>query len=376
MLDRLEAALLSVARVSRCPSARKVREAWRRHQRLAAGVLDPPTLSTQPADSLVQALLEESEDCSTLEAALDDTRRDAACALEAASRAGISTLVLGQPGYPALLAPIDDPPPLLWVRGRPEALDRMLVAIVGARAACSASLEIAERLAAGLAAIGVATASGMARGVDGAAHRGTLAAGGTTVAVLGCGADVVYPPEHTRLAAEIVEKGALLSELPPGTPPRPAHFPLRNRIISGLSLGVVVVEAGERSGSLITARAALEQGREVVAVPGSVASQRNRGCHDLIKDGAALVEDTGDIVAALGQWQLFREWRRRQPAAEPGEDPLLGVMLRGEPYDLDSLAAASSVPPVALLPRLLALELSGAVKRDPAGRFVRLSRSC
>jgi DNA processing protein len=207
----------------------------------------------------------------------------------------------------------------------------------------------------------------MARGVDAAAHRGALEGGGRTVAVLGSGVDVAYPADHRELAGLIAAAGTLVSELPPGTPPLAHHFPRRNRIISGLSRAVVIVEAGEQSGSLITARCALEQGREVMAVPGSALSGRNRGAHALLKDGAKLVEGVDDILEELGGPP-----GRRAAAAD--DKPLLhnGLLLDmqpGETYGLDELAAMTGLSGPDLLPRLLELELEGRIERLPGGRF-------
>ena len=203
------------------------------------------------------------------------------------------------PDYPARLRDIPDPPDRLWVRGDPRALARTSVAIVGSRRASPGSLDIAHRLAADLARIGLTIVSGLARGCDGAAHRGALDAGGATIAVLGSGADVIYPPEHGALAEQIARQGAILSEFPPGAPPLPNHFRQRNRLISGLAHGVIVIEANDKSGSLITAGCALAQGREVMVVPGTVLAGRNRGGHQLIRDGAALVENAEDVLAVL-----------------------------------------------------------------------------
>src|SRR4029079_3869303 len=197
--------------------------------------------------------------------------------LKAAAAQRIVAIPRGRPGYPPLLATIGDPPPVLWVRGQPSVLSHRAVALIGSRAATPYALEVARRLSGELAGRGVTVVSGLARGADAAAHRGCLDAGGLTVAVLGSGPDVIYPAEHQDLAVSICEKGALVSELGPGAPPLQEHFPLRNRLISGISLAVVVVEASEKSGSLITARCALEQGRDVMAVPGSVLSGRNPG---------------------------------------------------------------------------------------------------
>jgi DNA processing protein len=246
------------------------------------------------------------------------------------------------------------------------------VAIVGSRAGSPYALAVAEQLAADLAARGVSVVSGLARGVDSAAHRGALDGGGATVAVLGCGADVMYPPEHRALGARIADAGALVSELVPGTSPQQYFFPMRNRIISGLSRAVVVIEAGARSGSLITARAALEQGREVLAVPGNVLNGRNRGGHALLRDGAKIVETADDILDELGI--------ATGPAGVEGKetplDPLLACLSPGEPCDLDALAERSGLDVPRLLPRLLELELQGLVRRAGGGRFVRFDRSC
>src|SRR5216684_2578357 len=202
--------------------------------------------------------------------------------------------------YPPNLRQIADPPPYLIARGLLEPNDAACVAVVGARAASEAGLRMAQRLGFELAAHGFVVVSGLARGIDGAAHRGALEAGGRTVAVLGCGIDVAYPPEHRGLADSIVERsGAILSELPLGSAPLPENFPSRNRILSGLSLGVVIVEAAEKSGSLITARMALEQNRQVFAVPGSPLTGKTRGSNRLIKEGARLVECVEDVIEDL-----------------------------------------------------------------------------
>src|SRR5262245_36821766 len=239
-----------------------------------------------------------AEDPSLLERAAPLLPR-AAALRASASRRGISVVAWNDPRYPAALLATSDFPPVLWFRGQLTALDAPAVAIVGSRAASAVALETATRLAADLASRGLTVVSGLARGVDSAAHRGAIAYG-RTVAVLGSGLDVVYPREHAALAGDIAREGAVLSEYPPGTPPRPFHFPQRNRIISGLSRAIVVVEAGERSGSLITAACALEQGREVMAVPGNVLSGRNRGAHALLRDGARIVECADDILEELG----------------------------------------------------------------------------
>lgn len=305
-------------------------------------------------------------------AALDSARAEAHHALDQARRAGLEPVPFGDERYPTLVASIYDPPPVLWIRGHARVLNGPLVAVVGARAASGSALAIATDLASGLARAGVTVASGLARGVDSAAHRAALESSGLTVAVLGCGADRVYPREHADLACAIARDGAVVSELVPGTPPLKEHFPRRNRIISGLSLATVVVEASDRSGSLITARCALEQGREVMAVPGSAVGGRNRGAHGLLKDGAKLVETVDDILEELSVR------RPERPGSSPGrnvlkQDELLAAMDAGEARDLDELAGRTGLEIRSLLSRLLDLELRGLVERAGGGRFL-LSR--
>jgi len=223
-----------------------------------------------------------------------------------------------------------------------------------------------------LAAAGLVVVSGLARGIDAAAHEGALEAGGLSVAVLGSGADVVYPPEHAPLLRRLLDAGAVVSELAPGTPPRAPHFPLRNRIISGLSRAVVVVEAAEKSGSLITARAALEQGRDVLAVPGPPASGRYRGSHALIKDGARLVETVEDVLDEIG-WS--RPGGARRPSARSkslSSSQLEASMAIGEPYALDDLCQRSGRSASEILSELGVLEVDGRVARVAGGGYVRL----
>jgi DNA processing protein len=221
----------------------------------------------------------------------------------------------------------------------------------------------------------------MARGVDSAAHRGALEGGGITIAVFGCGIDVIYPAEHRGLADRILERGALVSEFPPGTPPLKAYFPQRNRIISGLSLAVVIVEAAEKSGSLITADFAMEQGRTVLAVPGNVLGGRNFGAHALLRDGAKLVECADDILEELppglrAQGIGLTEGKESKALKPASHDPVLRAMEEGDSYDLDEISERSGVDRMKLLPRLLELELAGAVQRVEGGRFVRFRGPC
>lgn len=290
----------------------------------------------------------------------------AARASSQAADCGAAVAIVGLEGYPPRLAEIADPPIVLWTIGDRSLLSRPAVALVGSRRATPAGLVLARGLGRDLARAGLTVVSGLARGIDAAAHQGALEAGGPTVAVLGCGVDVVYPREHRDLVSRVGSTGCLVSELPPGTPPLARHFPLRNRVISGLSLAVVVVEAAERSGSLITARMALEQGRDVLAVPGSVVSGCHRGCHALIKDGAGLVETADDVLAALG-------WQPAAPRPTPRvSGDVLGAMTVGDPINPDDLAARLARPPGALLAELAELELAGQVARMPGGAYVRL----
>jgi DNA processing protein len=288
-----------------------------------------------------------------------------------AASAGIRVLPWNAPRFPVALLATSDCPPALWCRGDPACLDRVAVAIVGSRAASPVSRDTATRIAADLAARGILVVSGLARGVDSAAHRGALTAG-RTVAVLGSGVDRIYPPEHAGLASEIAKSGLVVSEYPPGTPPLPFHFPMRNRLISGLSRAVVVIEATEKSGSLITAGCALEQGRDVMAVPGSVAGGRNRGGHALIRDGATIVECADDIVEELGLPAAPQAGSvpTNRCQGKTYEDPWLREMAPGEPFDLDALVALSGLTVPQLLRRLLELELRGRIRRLDAGRFI------
>ena len=299
-------------------------------------------------------------------AGLEAARRQGADQLGRGTKAGLRAIAVGQADYPAWLAEIADPPIVLWVRGQLADLSQPAVAVVGARLASTAGLAIARQLGEGLAAAGLTVVSGLARGVDGASHEGALAAAGVTVAVLGCGADVVYPAEHRVLADRVAAAGGLLSEFPPGTGPRPLHFPLRNRIIAGLCRAVVLVEAGERSGSLITARMALEQGRDVLAVPGNVMSGRSRGCHALIKDGARLVETVGDVLEELG-WSPASDKGSKTPSNSLPISELERHLRPGEVCDADTLATLTGWDAARLLAELAALEVEGRLARVPGG---------
>ncbi len=296
--------------------------------------------------------------------------------------ANATTLALADAPYPAWLRAIHDPPDLLYCDGHLGEGDRQAVAIVGSRQATPYGLRVTEALAGELSALGFTIVSGFARGIDAAAHRAALAVGGRTIAVLGCGLDVDYPPGHASLHAEIAGSGAVLTEFAPGTPPRATNFPRRNRIISGLALGVVVVEAAEDSGSLITARLALEQGREVFAVPGPIDVPTSRGPHGLLKQGAKLVETVDDIVEELLP-QLERPLlrpaqaagpapacRRRTAAHDltPGERAVLGLVGK-EPLHLDDLTEQSRLPAAEVARILLGLELKALVDQLPGQQY-------
>jgi DNA processing protein len=325
-----------------------------------------------PADLLDDLLATRPRE-SRLDAA--GIRRRAEAAVAQAAKANLDAIAWSDAQYPPTLAAIWDPPPILWMRGRRSALEPPAVAIVGSRAGSPYALEMAERLAADVAACGLVVVSGLARGVDSAAHRGALGVGGATIGVLGSGPDVIYPPEHTSLARDMSERGATLSELVPGTPPQPHFFPLRNRIISGLARAVVVIEAGEKSGSLITARCALEQGRDVLAVPGNVLSGRNRGGHALLRDGAKIVETADDILEEVNLGSLGTIRARTGHETGP-TDPILAALPPGESCDLDAIAERSGVAVPRLLPRLFELELQGRIRRAGGGRFVRFDSPC
>lgn len=296
---------------------------------------------------------------------------------------GVRVVPLRDAAYPEPLRVLDDAPLVLTVRGRADALAAPAIAIVGARAATQAAREIARRLAGDLARAGFTIVSGLARGIDGAAHRGALEAGGRTLGVLACGIDRIYPPEHRRLAEEMMEAGAILSELPPGTLPRPLHFPLRNRIISGLALGVVVVEARERSGSLITVRHALAQGREVFVVPGAVDGPYATGTNQLLRDGARAVRSASDVLEDLGfdcarrgaaslerrgsEGPLFP--RAASETGPSGVEACIRRLLADGPRTRDALLRESGLAPGGLATGLLELELAGQVVEERDGRI-------
>lgn len=279
-------------------------------------------------------------------------------------------LTLADETYPQLLLQISDPPPLIYIKGATALLNRAALAVVGSRNATRQGGDNAEAFARELSDGGFTIVSGMALGIDAAAHRGGLAGASSSVAVVGTGLDVVYPARNRDLAHELAAKGALISEFALGTPPLPTNFPRRNRLISGLTRGCLVVEAALKSGSLITARYALEQGREVFAIPGSIHSTLSKGCHLLIKQGAKLVESSSDILEELGAVVQIRAPLETRPVA-PEYQALLATM-GFDPADLDTLCAHGSLTPETASAMLLTLELDGLVSRLPGGKFQRL----
>ena len=295
--------------------------------------------------------------------------------------AGVEMVTQDDPCFPLRLKEIPYPPLYLFIKGTLAPEDGLAVAIIGTRGASYYGLKACRRLAGGLAARGVTVVSGLARGIDTAAHQGALEMSGRTLAVLGCGLDVVYPPENRKLYQEIPEHGALVSEFPLGAPPEARNFPIRNRIISGLALGVVVIEAGVSSGTAITVRYALDQGREVFAVPGPIDSPTSLGPHRLIQEGAKLVQDVEDILQELpglkqAPGPLFapagpasRVAEAAAPTRALPEDPLL-PLLGSEPMQLEELVQASHLPVKDILTRLTLLELQGLVKELPGKCYV------
>ncbi|MBL8491806.1 MAG: DNA-protecting protein DprA, partial [Rhodocyclaceae bacterium] len=292
-----------------------------------------------------------------------DSRADIAAALDWSAQPGNRLLTLADAAYPPSLLAGEDPPVLLYAKGDPGLLNRPMLAIVGSRNATRQGEADAEAFAAALSEAGLTIVSGLALGIDAAAHRGGLSGRGATVAVIGTGADRIYPARNAPLARRIAEKGCLISEFPVGTPPLAANFPRRNRLIAGLARGCLVVEAAPRSGSLITARLAADAGREVFAIPGSIHSPLSKGCHALIKQGAKLVESAADILEELG-WEAVVAGRPEAvleaPALEEAEAGILDA-LGADPCAVDDLAARTGLTADALLAMLLPLELSGRV---------------
>jgi DNA processing protein len=286
---------------------------------------------------------------------------------------GGRVITLKDEEYPKRLKDIYDPPALLYVRGELKKEDEFAVSIVGSRKTTPYGRWFTEKVSQELARHGVTIVSGMARGIDSLAHWGAISGGGRTIAVLGCGVDVIYPSENRNLFAKMIDRGAILSEFPMGSPPEGGHFPRRNRIISGLSLGVVVVQASEKSGSLITAGYALEQGREVFAVPGNVGTESSRGTHRLIKEGAKLVESSEDILEEiLPQWRGERETTPKVEIPRPDlteEEKVLYEFLSETPLHIDVIIRESRLDPGKVSSLLLNLELKGLVSQWPGKCF-------
>jgi DNA processing protein len=319
----------------------------------------------------------------------DTTRRLLDATLAWLARPGHGVLALGEPGYPELLSHIPDPPLLLYIRGRAALLAGPCLAIVGSRNASVQGRMNAQAFAQALSAAGLCIVSGLALGIDAAAHEGALPCVGGTVAVVGTGPDVAYPARNRALGERIAAEGCIVSEYPVGTPPVPGNFPRRNRIISGLAAGVLVVEAAAQSGSLITARQAAEQGRDVFAIPGSIHAALAKGCHVLIREGAKLVDTAQDVLEALGSSPLLGArsvfspasdisltdmYNDNNPAADFGtpEDAALLDALGHDPVDTDALLARLGCPPGELSAQLLVLELAGRIERLPGGLVQRI----
>jgi DNA processing protein len=322
---------------------------------LAAAGLDRRSL-----DSLLQA--RNTVDLDKLERQVDDI--------------GAAALTLDDPDYPALLRELPDAPPVLYIKGTLLDADRWAVALVGTRRATVYGREMTYRIVAPLAQAGITIVSGLALGIDATAHKAALDAGGRTIAVLGCGIDRVYPPEHRKLAEAITQHGALVTEFPPGTPPEARHFPVRNRLISGLSLGVLVIEAPDKSGALLTADAAADQGRDVFAVPGNVNAKTSAGPNRLIQSGAKLVISAEDVLDELN---LSRDTvavrtQVREIAPDDPTEALLVDHLSNEPLHIDDLCQRTGLPITTLSSTLSLMELKGMVRRSE-GMIYTLARS-
>jgi DNA processing protein len=285
---------------------------------------------------------------------------------------GISLTCLADDDYPPLLAKTFDPPVVLYYRGRLPA-GQPLIAVVGARRASAYGLNAATMLASQFVLAGLGVVSGAARGIDTAAHRGALQQTGYTLAVLGCGVDIPYPQENAKILASIAEHGAIVSEYAPGTPPHAKFFPVRNRIIAGLSRGVVVVEAADRSGSLITADFALEEGRDVFAVPGSIFSAVSRGTNRLIKQGAKPVESAADVLEEYGLAQPAPSVSR-PPALSAGQSAVIGVLSTDSAVGMEEILATTGMTPQEVVPILVQLELQGLITQYSGQRYVRVPK--
>ncbi len=335
---------------------------------------DPSAVFRQSHTDLLAAGLGES----TVRALRQPRWQTVDRALRWAERPGRRIIPLNDPVYPEALRQISSPPPVLFVQGDPETLRRPQIAIVGSRNPSETGRRVAFEFAAELSSLGLVVTSGLALGIDGAAHQGALSRG-TTVAVAGTGPDRIYPARHRKLAEEIADRGAIVTEFPPGTPIRPQHFPRRNRIIAGLSLGTLVVEATRRSGSLITARHALEQGREVMAVPGSIYSPQAKGCNGLIREGATLVETVEDVLESLGLLPPPDRPADANPRPSLAQNDELGEDYRDllaridySPTPVDRLVEETGLPPEEIASMLFILELEGHISSVAGGCYQRI----
>ena len=332
-----------------------------------------------------QAVFEASEpDLATVERLSDKTRAKVLSPMPAAierdiqliGELGVSVVSITSEDYPANLKEIYDPPVLLYARGRLVEADKMALAIVGSRRAAPYGLSVAEKIARDLASRGLTIVSGGARGVDTAAHKGALAAGGRTIAFLGCGVDIGYPAENRKLYEVIAENGAVLSEFPFGATPEPWRFPPRNRLISGMSIGVLICQSPAASGALITAGYAAEQGKDVYAVPGNVDDDRNRGCHALIRDGAKLVECAEDILEELGLKQAGDESARQLAlpieSLKNENERKIAALLSLEPIQVDEIIEKTGLPAPMVAGTLTILEMKNIARRVPGNAYVRV----
>jgi DNA processing protein len=297
-------------------------------------------------------------------------RLDLDAELLRAERAGVQLLCLESPDYPALLLQIPQPPPLIYVRGTLTRADELALAVVGTRSPTTYGKEATRRVVNDLAAAGITIVSGLALGIDTLAHSSALEAGGRTVAVLAGGVDVPYPERNRRLAEQIVSNGALISEFPLGVQPLPSNFPARNRLISGLSLGTLVVEAGSRSGALITVEFALEQGREVFAVPGEIFSRTSEGTNQLIRNGAAIVTHVQDVLEALNWTNAAAQQEVKQVLPDDPTEAALLELISYEPRHIDELGRSSGLPTPTLSAALAMMELKGMVRQAGAMTYV------
>lgn len=327
---------------------------WRASQRELAGL---PGMDSDIARSIVQKR----------------NRLDLERAYQKLKKMRVKILTIQEPDYPTLLKEIHRPPPVLFVQGDLLFNHRVALAIVGSRRCSAQGKILAEEFAETLSRLGITIVSGLARGIDSAAHWGALKSKGKTMAVIGCGLDIVYPPENKRLFDQIAEEGSLISEYPPGTPPLPSHFPVRNRIISGLSRGTIVVEARKRSGALITASLSLEQNREVMAIPGNIRSCHHQGTNRLLKSGACLVEKVEDVLDCLNiphSLTNAADFQTGPPLTESERNML--DLIDFEPKHLDRLALESNLSIGETSSLLTFLELKGLIKKEAGDQYLRL----